>query len=127
VSATAPEPSAGHSPDSDPRGRRREVLAGLLIVAAAVAVVAYKRVSRAVAPRPSEEQCTELLDRYLRHASRARTPDISERAIRDAQDKSRGSALRLADVKACRTQLTAQQVDCGLRSPNVDELERCMQ
>ena len=106
---------------------RHELVASVLVVVALIAVAVFKPIRRALAPSPTEQQCAALVERYLEHAARAMHPDVDEVGIERARAESRGDPMRLADVTSCQQDLTAAQVECGLRSPNVDELERCMQ
>ena len=106
---------------------RRDMLAAVGVVAALIALVAGKQLVRWLAPHPTDQQCSELLDHYLEQASRQRAPLADEADIAAAQKKAREAPAYLADVAACRRRLTAEQVECGLSSPNVDDLERCLQ
>lgn len=98
------------------------------LVVALVLIFAFgRKLGHLVAAPPSDEQCQLLLDKYLDHASRARGQDVGERSIAEAQQASRGTVVRETDLTSCRAQLTVEQVECGLASPNVDAFERCMQ
>jgi hypothetical protein len=113
--------------ESRRRAQRRDLAAALLAVIAIVGFVAMRGLVRLLAPRPTETQCAELVDRYLEHASRARDPQVKDEDIALATERSRTEPARSADLAACRDDLTAAQVECGLKAPNVDELERCLQ
>ncbi len=118
------------APDSERSlrsGSRRDLAAAALVVIAIVGFVALKSTLRRLMPRPTEGQCAELLDRYLEQASRARDPRIDADDIAQATQRSRGEPTRSVDLRACREKLSAAQVECGLSSPNVDEMERCLQ
>jgi len=122
--ATRPEPEHAESR----RGaRRRDLAAAALALCAIVGFVVVKGLMRLLAPRPTEAQCAELVERYLEHASRARDPRINADDIAKATERSRTEPARGADLKACRDKLSAAQVECGLKSPNVDAMERCLQ
>jgi hypothetical protein len=117
-------------PDSERARRgaqRRDLAAAALVVAAIVGFVALRSLYQMVAPRPSQGQCAELLDRYLDHASRARDPRIDRDDIAQATLRAKSEPTRDADLRACLKGLSAAQVECGLSSPNVDEMERCFQ
>jgi hypothetical protein len=103
------------------------MLAALGVVLALLVVVAGKYALRVFAPRPSAEQCEQLLDRYLEQASRQRSPRADDGDIALAKANARDAPAYLADVSACERRLTASQVECGLHSPNVDDMERCLQ
>lgn len=107
---------------------RREFLAGLAIVLGVAGFVAAKRVWRGFAASPTPEQCTALLDRYLDHKSRQRDPELDDNDIARARQKARADEpAYLSDLAACRDQLTAAEVECGIATSNVDDLERCVQ
>ncbi len=124
---SAPGQPAPNSELGRRSARRRDLAAAALVVAAIVGFVVLRSLLRIVAPRPSEGQCAELLDRYLEHASRARDPRIDSDDIAQATLRSKGVPTRSADLRACLEKLSAAQVECGLSSPNVDEMERCLQ
>jgi hypothetical protein len=123
----ATETPQGEAPERDGPALRRDMLAAVGVVVALVALVAGKQLRRVLAPHPSEAQCGQLLDRYLEQASVQRSPRADEGDIAVAQKKAREAPAYLADVAACRSRLTAAQVECGLSSPNVDDMERCLQ
>lgn len=107
--------------------RRYEMLAGGAVVAVVVALALGGKLLRRLSPRPDAQQCQQLVDRYIDHASRQRQPDADARAIKRAIAASGTQPSRRQDVRACQQELSAEQVGCGLRAPNIDELERCLQ
>jgi len=136
VPEVTPPPADAGDPGASPRGEgertrrralRRDLAAALLAIGAIVGFVVVQALVRWLAPRPTEAQCAELVDRYLEHASRARDPRVADDDIALATKRSRAEPARSADLKACRDRLSAAQVECGLKSPNVDEMERCLQ
>lgn len=106
---------------------RRDFFAALAVVGALVTLVVGKAVVTRLMPRPTEAQCTALLDRYVEHASRARDPALDDGDIQAAVSRAQTDASRARDLAACERELSASEVECGLRSPNVDEMERCLQ
>jgi hypothetical protein len=123
----APRASEPASDGGEAMGVRRDFLAALTVVTLIVGLVVGKWLVQRFAPRPSEEQCSELLDRYLQHASRQHDPEVDDDDIDTARERSHGQPTRIADVGTCQRELTEAQVRCGLASPNVDDMERCMQ
>jgi hypothetical protein len=113
--------------NSTQRNTRRDFFAALVVVTLIGGLVLGKWLFQRFAPRPSEQQCSELLDRYLEHASRQRDPAVDDDDIDAARERSLAEPTRMADVRACQRELTESQVRCGLASPNVDDMERCMQ
>ena len=114
-------------PGAEAPRRRRDMIAALAVVGLVVGAVVAKRVAHALAPAPSEQQCADLLDHYLAQASRQQHPDVKDEEVKRAQQSVHGQRSQLVEVDRCRHQLSAAQVECGLRSGNVDELERCLQ
>ncbi len=114
------------SDEGDKPARRHAIAAGTVVAALLLAVLGPRVASR-LAPSPTSDQCTRLVDRYLEQAERQKNPeargDEIAHAVRDAQS----SPDRERDVADCRRRLTRAQVECGLAAPNVDELERCVQ
>jgi hypothetical protein len=108
-------------------GLRRDFIAALTVVVAVVLIVAGKFVVERLMPRPSPAQCAALLDRYLEHASRAADPAVDEGDIEATRTRAETDASRYRDLSACERELTRAEVECGLASPNVDEMERCLQ
>jgi hypothetical protein len=127
VGSTEPPNGTETLPEGSPSTLRRDMVAAVGVILALASVVGVKWAIRFFSARPSDAQCTQLLDRYLEQASRQRSPGVQERDIADAQQMARGAPAYVADLSACKRQLTASQVECGLQSPNVDEMERCLQ
>jgi len=107
--------------------RRVELLASAAVVLLVAGYVAVRAAVRWLSPRPGEEQCTALLDRYLEQTARVRRPAAHAGAVASGSRPARVAAARLADVAACQQQLTEAQVRCALRAPHLDALERCLQ
>ena len=107
--------------------RRYEMLAATVVVVVVVVLVLGGRLRREMAPRPDEQRCQQLLARYLEQASRQRHPEVDTRAIKRSIAAAHQRASGSQDVRACQQRLSAEQVDCGLHAPNIDEMERCFQ
>ena len=101
-------------------------VASLAVMVLVIGVVLGGKLYRSLSPRPDESQCAELLDRYIEHKSRQRYPEVKDEAIARAQ-RTVPVATKRADLDNCRRELSAAQVSCGLRAPNIDEIERCLQ
>ena len=80
-----------------------------------------------LSPRPSEHECSELVERHLDQALRQRKPGLDDVTVAKAVVAARGTPEHRRDVQRCRRQLTQQQVRCGVAAPDVDALERCVQ
>lgn len=99
----------------------------MLVIGLAFGAVGWKRLSRAWAPRPSEAECGELVDRYLAHALWLKTGDRPAAERVDVGEGFGRAAEHGLDVADCRRMLTRNQVACGVAAPSMDELERCLQ
>ena len=113
--------------NEEPRSYRRELVASLVVIMAVVGFASIKRMVRALAPAPTEEQCAALFDRWLDQASRQRDPLVGSEDIAAAREEARTLPSHAANLRDCQRELTASEVECGLRAPDVDELERCVQ
>jgi hypothetical protein len=109
------------------RAARRELLGTAAVVLGLVGVVAAKGVLRALEKSPTEQQCEALVERYLEHAAREQSPQLSRAALDGAIQQTRARPERLVDARACLDRLTARAVDCGLRAGDLEALERCIQ
>ena len=107
--------------------RRYELVAGVVVVAAVLALALGGKLARQLSPRPAEQQCQQLVDHYIQQASRQQHPGADAHAIKRTIAASGSSPRRGRDVGACQQELSAEQVSCGLRAPNIDDLERCLQ
>lgn len=115
------------SPADDLVGARRDVLATIAIAAVITAIVAGRAIMRKLGPHPSVAQCTELLDRYVEHVTKAADPTISAEALASARVTVRAKVEEEGDLARCTTALTADEVDCAMKAHGADELERCLE
>lgn len=106
---------------------RRHALAAALVIACTLGAVLIKRLSARLAPRPSAEACGALVDRYLEHSLWQREGSKRPEEVEAALARARATPEHAGDAADCAKRLTRTQVECGLRAPNVDELERCLQ
>lgn len=109
------------------RGRSRDFLVMLVIVAGVVGAVLWSELADALAPRPTSAQCEQLLRQWLQQSRRARSASDQRTATAGRLDAMLPAASRQRSVARCERQLTASAVACALGAPNVDELERCLQ
>ncbi|MEZ4445798.1 MAG: hypothetical protein R3B72_42370 [Polyangiaceae bacterium] len=107
--------------------RRRDMLAAWAVIALVVMGALLSQAQARFSPRPTEAACSALLERWVDLASRASDPAIQDRDVSQALAEARENDTRGLDVMACRTQLSAAQVECATRAHHVDEIERCLQ
>jgi len=78
------------------------------------------------APRPSERECRDLLDRYTVLLLRAQEP----RMPADELDHRRGQAqLRLGarpELARCGDRVSRRAYQCAMRATSSDDIERCL-
>jgi hypothetical protein len=116
----------GHGPAE--RGQHRfDLVATVLIMGGVLGAVLWSNVGDRFAPRPSRTECEALLELWVTHSRKANSPDGTARGEPQATGGKALAAKRHQSVATCERQLTAVQVDCALGTPNVDELERCLQ
>jgi hypothetical protein len=106
--------------------RGRDFVAAAAVIATLSMFVAGRAMWQRVAPRPSEAQCAALLERYLDKQSRARDPAVDDADVEIARARAAEDPARPTDLGACQRELTEAQVECGLRSNDVDQMERCL-
>ena len=111
----------------DPEELRRDAAAALAVVVVVVGAVVSFRAADALAPKPSRAQCEQLHAHYVDRASRQHAPGIDDRAVDEAVAAASSDPGRGPDLIACESELTREQVECGLGKGNVDEIERCLQ
>ncbi|WP_437672798.1 hypothetical protein [Sorangium sp. So ce131] len=104
---------------------RADVLATLAIVLLVVSVVAGRAALRGLAPRPTAEACSALLERYVELVLRAATPEPAPSVIAERQALAREAAGERGFVR-CEAELTQAEVACALQAGNADDLERCL-
>jgi hypothetical protein len=97
-------------------GARRDVLATLAIVGSCAALAGARPLARRLARHPTLERCAAMLDRYTEQEAHARGRGPSDAHV----------PLESPDVASCVRELTADEVECALRSGYADELERCL-
>lgn len=104
---------------------RADVLATAAVLAVVAAGAAARPVFRALSPRPAPADCMALLERYVELVARAADPDASASAVAERHERARAAAGERGFAR-CEAELTRDEVACGLRAGNADELERCL-
>ena len=117
----------GATKEPPPSKQRGEMVAVAVTIFVCVALVVGVRFSRAIMPRASEPQCKSLLERYFDHQAYLRYRGVAAVDLREARRKARANPLYFEDVRRCRAQLSAAQVECGIASPTMNALEQCLQ
>lgn len=116
----------GPSP-SRPRASRAEVLATLAIVVGFGAFVALRGAMRALAPHPTHDECSALLDRYVEHLAHAAEPKPAASTIAERTRIARSKAKSDPEFATCTRSLTSAQADCAMGAHDADEFERCLE
>ncbi|MCC6555028.1 MAG: hypothetical protein IT372_18830 [Polyangiaceae bacterium] len=102
-----------------------DAAASLAILAVVAAAVLTPTVLRRLGGRPAPEDCAALLDRYVEFVGRAAVPAPSASAIAERRAAVRAAAGDRGFAR-CEAELTPDEVACGLRAGNADEIERCL-
>jgi hypothetical protein len=89
------------------------------------AAAASRPLLRALAERPSPEECAALLERYVALVARAAVPEAAASAVAQRTAAARAAA-DARGFAACEDELSREEVACGLRAENADDLERCL-
>lgn len=74
----------------------------------------------------TREDCEKLLDRYVEHRIHRRVPHASAELIAIEQRAARERAQSSDGFAQCPSDLTKEQIECGLNSWDPDSLERCL-
>jgi hypothetical protein len=75
----------------------------------------------------TEQDCQQLLDRYVELLARSRMPDASVESVERMKSEAREHARSSPRFRECREFFSRRDFDCALQqAKNVDELERCL-
>jgi hypothetical protein len=110
-------------------GARADMLATLAIVAATGLAVGGPALVRRLSAHPSQEQCAELLDRYVEHIAHAVDPKPSASALAERRALARDTRELVTSSAAfsrCVSDLTLDEVDCAMKAGGADAFERCL-
>jgi hypothetical protein len=105
----------------------RNGVASLLVMAFVVLAALTPRLLAQLGPRPSPEQCSSLVSRFVAHESRARNHRLREDVVQEQLGSLEARPILERQLASCEKALVPAQVECALGAPNVDELERCLQ
>lgn len=116
------------APEERQEGLRADFAAAAVIVVGCVGAVLWSGVGGWLTARPTQGQCEALLELWIDHTQKSRsTEPVAEGWAGPLPGATAHAARHQRSVASCEHQLTADQVECALASPNVDELERCLQ
>jgi hypothetical protein len=121
LSSTARDRGKEGLPRDETKTLRNDMLATVAIVGTLLAVIAAQPLLRRLSKHPTPEHCIAMLERYADYEARAKHLDPPLRSSR-----APASATPPPEVGRCVKELTAFEVDCALKSTNVDEIERCL-
>jgi len=75
----------------------------------------------------SEQECQQLLDRYVELLVQSRMPDASVEAVEEMQSEARERARSAPRFKECSEFFSRRDFECAVkRAKSVDEMERCL-
>ncbi len=122
-----PESTSPPSGTGDGGRARRHAAGAATVIALTVGAVATKRTLAYFAASPTLEQCHTLVDRYVEQSLRKRDETIQPSHLAAAVAQARTTYEHEQDAQECSLHLTRAQVECAAASPDVDQLERCLQ
>jgi hypothetical protein len=102
-----------------------DVAATLAILTVLGGAVGGRALLRRFSERPSPEECTALLDRYVELCVRAAMPQPVPSILADRRAAARTLAGERGFVR-CEADLTRTEVACALQAGSADDLERCL-
>ncbi|AKT42811.1 hypothetical protein [Chondromyces crocatus] len=107
--------------------RGADSLAALAVMVLIGGAVASRPLMRVMAERPTSEECLTLLDRYVELVAHAVDATPSRFAAIVTERRAAASAVVSEQgFPRCQSELTREEVTCGLRANSADDLERCL-
>lgn len=74
----------------------------------------------------TEQECNELLDRYVELLVRSDRPGTSSSEIVKMQAEARTKAKTDPAFVHCTSEVSRSQFDCAMQAANADVLEQCL-
>jgi hypothetical protein len=78
-------------------------------------------------PKASQEQCTELLDRYAELVVREKSPDASPEQAKAAHDRERDEARGDDNFKNCHSEVSQPEYSCAMKAATSEQLVKCLE
>jgi hypothetical protein len=76
--------------------------------------------------RVSAEQCDALLDRYVELLAASDGRETSAEELLRLQREARLRASLDPEFARCTEEVSKRELDCAMRAPSADEIERCL-
>ena len=74
----------------------------------------------------SREQCDALLDHYVERLTQSDGRETSAEELMRLQRDARAKAARDPEFSRCTEEISKRELECALRAPSADEVERCV-
>jgi hypothetical protein len=71
--------------------------------------------------------CERLLERYARLVVTEKDPDASAERIQAEEQREKGEARGDDAFKNCSSEVSRRELDCAMRAPTADALEKCLE
>ena len=78
-------------------------------------------------PKASGVQCDQLLDRYAELVVTERFADASADQVKAEREREKSEARGDDAFKNCSSEVSQTELDCAMRAPNADALEKCLE
>ncbi len=93
------------------------------VVAAAVALAC----STGCKPKASGAQCDQLLERYAQLVVTERFADASADQVKAEREREKSEARGDDAFKNCSSEVSQAELECAMRAPNADAVEKCLE
>jgi hypothetical protein len=74
----------------------------------------------------TNDECDELLDRYVELLAQSDGRDAGSEEILKLQREARLRAGQSTEFARCTQEVSRTQLDCALKAPTADDVERCL-
>jgi hypothetical protein len=78
-------------------------------------------------PKASGAQCDQLLDRYAELVVTERFADAGTEQIKAEREREKSEARGDDAFKNCSSEVSRTELDCAMRAPSADALEKCLE
>jgi hypothetical protein len=74
----------------------------------------------------TRDECDALLDRYVELLVKSDSREASSEEILKLQREAKLRAAQDPEFSRCSREVSKKQLDCALRAPSADDVERCL-
>jgi hypothetical protein len=101
-------------------------LKSVLFMSTGAAVVAALTSGAGCKPKASASECDQLLDRYAELVVTEHFADAGADQLKTEREREKSEARGDDAFKNCSSEVSRVELDCAMRAPNADALEKCL-